>query len=455
MLPTASHHARIRALADLLRAHLELYGYSLIDTPIVQPADLFLTRAGDQIVDRLFTFDMRGRTYALRPEFTSSTLVEYLRQVPTGGIARWQLRGYTFEHGDGDSRDLEQFSVGAELIGLHGAAADAEIIAAGALGVAQCGVSRYRVLIGSVALLRACVQTFGLDGRAQRFLLQHIGDLVETDGHDRLMQRVRRTFLSGIEPDAARPDEDMAAINAALSELLETIQGNTALGGRRREDIARRFLEKRQRTQQSGALESAVAFLAQLAALHGTASSALGPLQALAAERGPQPAAEAAYLLRVTQLLEAQGVAGQQIVIQPALSRHWEYYSGVVFDIDDGTQRRLCGGGRYNELASLFGAPTPVPAVGLVFHAEAIQLAGSLPPATPAQPRVIGHSPDNEANAVRWAALLRAHGIACMLLPAHIAPDDAWMVQSHALFVDGVPFTEPDFIRTLLPRITT
>ncbi len=83
-----------------LVGHLQLFmssfGYEILETPILDSADLFLTRAGDQIISRLFTFERFGQQLALRPEFTAAAAHAYITSRRTT-IARWQFAGAIFE----------------------------------------------------------------------------------------------------------------------------------------------------------------------------------------------------------------------------------------------------------------------------------------------------------------------------------------------------------------------
>ncbi len=101
----------IRRLTDSLQYELSLYGYEVIETPMIEPADLFLTRAGDQLITRLFTFERYGQQLALRPEFTAAAAHRYT-QSHTHEVARWQFCGPVFEDNPG-RREYQLLSMGA------------------------------------------------------------------------------------------------------------------------------------------------------------------------------------------------------------------------------------------------------------------------------------------------------------------------------------------------------
>jgi ATP phosphoribosyltransferase regulatory subunit len=56
--------------------------------------------------------------------------------------------------------------------------------------------------------------------------------------------------------------------------------------------------------------------------------------------------------------------------------RSMEYYTGFVFELRDATgTTELAGGGRYDNLLELLGAPRPVTAVGCALHTERLLVA--------------------------------------------------------------------------------
>ena len=59
-------HGRFREVA-------RRFGFEEYDAPVVESADLYVRKAGEEIVDQIYTFqDKSGRDLALRPEMTPS-----------------------------------------------------------------------------------------------------------------------------------------------------------------------------------------------------------------------------------------------------------------------------------------------------------------------------------------------------------------------------------------------
>ncbi|MBL8163558.1 MAG: ATP phosphoribosyltransferase regulatory subunit, partial [Anaerolineae bacterium] len=194
-----------------LQRHMALYGYQIVDVPILQPADLFLIKAGDQIANRLFTFDQNGQQWALRPEFTAAAAY-YYDGVEEGAreVARWQFCGPVFED-DPNAKDSQnqRYSIGAELIGLDGALADAEIMAMAMRGLDQLSTGQAHLTIGHTAFVRRLLQRFDLDVRTLRFLLHHLAALHDAAlGQDFVLEQFDR-FVAARNTSATQPETDV------------------------------------------------------------------------------------------------------------------------------------------------------------------------------------------------------------------------------------------------------
>jgi ATP phosphoribosyltransferase regulatory subunit len=78
-------------------------------------------------------------------------------------------------------------------------------------------------------------------------------------------------------------------------------------------------------------------------------------------------------LMEIYELLKAYGVA-DYVTFDLGLIRDFDYYTGMVFEAyTAGLGFPLCGGGRYDNLLSAFGAPCP--ATGFALGVERIMLA--------------------------------------------------------------------------------
>ena len=423
-------------LSASLEQHMALYGYQTVETPVIQPADLFLTRAGDQIIEHLFTFERRGKQYALRPEFTASAAARYAAQCSEGTVARWQFHGAIFEDDpEGNADTYQRHASGAELIGLPGPLAEAEIMAMAAHGLGKNGIHDWRLVIGNVQLVQHLLSAFHLDNRAQRFLLGHLQVLKNPDqGKPYVLELLDKLVIGSLKNHAVDPSGASEELNTQqlLDVLLDATQRGGTMGGRTRHDIVRRLLQKRQRAAERDQFVKVLDFLEVWIRIDSAPSEAFTIMQQWIAPDDATAQAIFADWKRLLDLLDAYGIATDQIRIQPALARNWDYYTGIVFELIAAGNCPLGGGGRYDELARLLGADHEVPAVGFTYYADQLlELMPYRPIETP-PPLTIVITPDVEVAGVHWSHALRKHGYTTTvsLISENASVNDTLWVQS-------------------------
>jgi histidyl-tRNA synthetase len=402
---------QLQKLIETLQRHNELFGYQRLETDMIQPADLFLTKAGDQLIHRLFTFDRSGRLWALRPEFTASAAKAYAEQAEEqSNPARWQFAGAVFEDAPGSSQVQQRHSVGTELLGWHSPVADAETILVVYTGLRAAGVHDVQIIIGSVNLLRALLSSYDLDSRLLRFIVENLSHL-NTEGKAYIIDRFDRLVaFSSTSPETSGID---------LRVLLEK---SGSLAGRTREDIIRRLQRK---TERLAARSAVLEALDQLETLNRTFSISADGMEQIRLQLKPGQTEAAAVLDELDTLiglLQTAHIPLDDIALFPTLARDWNYYTGMIFEARSRSSGRvLAGGGRYNELIRLMGG-RDTPAVGSASYADAImnELAGA-PHQSQKTRCTLRISQETTHAGMRWADALRSAGLSVEIIPATAA----------------------------------
>ncbi len=396
--------------AQRLQAHMRRYGYHQLETPIIEAADLFLTKAGDQLIHKLFTFERYGKQLALRPEFTAIAAHEYaLRQ--TQEIVRWQFQGAIFEDDPTDyQHSYQRYSLGAELIGMAGAAADVEIMAMAVNGVRALGLDDWKLVIGHTGLTRRLLSPFNLDERTERWLLRQLN----TPGR-LAKERPLEAEVSSGSHDERMWSEDHTQI--VLDALMDTTQRGMTMGGRTHQEITQRLLQKRRRATDQQQVNAALSLLERWAAINAPPEQALEQIRALVHVEDQ----ESQQLLDDWQdsftLLSAYDIR-EKVVVQPHIVRSWDYYTGIVFEIRSSTGDLLAGGGRYDELVKLVGGRGSVPAIGFAYYFDTLLNAVAAEADLPENQVTIGFASAHTAYAAsQWGYWLRQRGFNVVLYP--------------------------------------
>jgi histidyl-tRNA synthetase len=376
--------AQLAAEAELRRV-FGLYGYQPIDTPVLEPTDLFLRKSGEEIAARMYSFTHWNRDLCLRPEFTASVIRAYVNQLQERPLPiRLCYAGATFRYEKPQRARHRQFTeVGIECIGAGGAPADAEVLAVARHGLEALGISQARFVVGHLGAVLELLGQLGMDPRTQSLVMGMMEHLSRAPGEaERVVERL--ADMLGLGDDAADGED------GALTELIRSFGPEGAVriagdlldraslslegGSRTPEEIVQRLLAKSHRADPTPALRRAVDFIGRLRELAGPPADALPALRRLLAEYG----LHGAPVLEVEQALQQFESYFEQpvpVYVDLAVARGLRYYTGLVFEIYDDENNQIAGGGRYDDLVRALGGRTAVPAIGFSYGLERLMLA--------------------------------------------------------------------------------
>ena len=363
------------ALDLRLAALLAEAGFARAEPPIMIAADLVRDLVGEALARRLFlTSDADGTEMCLRPDYTIPVVQAHLEGPAAGEAAAYSYLGPVFRHRPGLAGEFLQ--AGIELIGrTDREAAEAEVVALGLEGARlYCG-GPLEIAMGDVGIFLALLKALNLSPAWRRRLVKDFrrNDMLADDLKRLADPSTHAPVHAGLT--AALDGADPKAAHALVTDLL-SIAGIATVGGRSAADIAERFLE--QAALGSGGLwPDKVAVVQEVLGVEGDPVSAEQQLRAIAARAGLDLSAALDALARRNTLIAARGVDLGTVRFSTRFGRDVDYYTGLVFEIHDGTgevDKPLVGGGRYDRLTEMMtarlGLDLTVPAVGCAFWVE-------------------------------------------------------------------------------------
>ena len=347
---------RLRAwLFDHFRAVAHAFAFEEVDAPVLEHEELFTRKAGEEVVEQLYRFELHKRRLALRPEITPSIARMVIARQ---GELRLPLRWFSipqcwrYERMT-RGRRREHYQWNMDVWGEPGVTAEAELIA-----------SIFHLL-----------DRLGLAPVDTRIRLSNRALLEETLGRTILKKRPELFAALCVTIDKL----DKLGADAVI-ELLTDAKGSTRL-----EAADARFV---------------VDWLG------------LRDLEA-AAKEAPADSLAVPQVRQLLDLLDQYGVA-DRVVFDASVVRGLAYYTGVVFEAFDAGRslRAICGGGRYDHLLETLGG-RPMPAVGFGFGDVVILELLAERGLLPALPRpldavVFAFGAAERPAAVRLASALRA-----------------------------------------------
>ncbi len=372
--------ARLVALDAQSGAILAIFaarGYARVETSVLQPAEIFLDRAGEEIRRRTFVLsDPAGQELCLRPDLTIPVCRMQLAQ---GGAfpARLCYNGLAFRHQPAEpERPTQFFQAGAELLGVEDrAAAETEILTLTVEALHAAGLDGFEMKLGDLALFGAFIDALDIApqwrGRLKRHfwragyfeaLLQKLSREQPTDAQ-RLL-----AHLGTLEESEARP---------AFEGLMDML-GGVPLGGRSREEIVDRLIEQAAEAATLRLDPKLAALIAKLLAVSGPAADALSQVRSLTQSAGVRLDQPIGAMAARLQTLKDLGVAPERVSFAARFGRNMEYYTGFVYELwsrDAEGSVQIAGGGRYDTLLEHLGAPRSIPAVGFTIRTERVLAA--------------------------------------------------------------------------------
>ena len=284
-----------------MREVVESFGYQEYDAPILEPADIYLAKTGEEIInDQLYSFEDRGgRTVAIRPEMTPSVsrMVAARRQELAYPLRWYSIPNLWRYERPQRGRLREHWQLNVDIFGVADISADHEIILVADSIMKAFGApkSSYDIRISSRKLVD--------------FFFKQVLRLDYQQYHDatKLIDRWHKTERDDFE-----------------TQLNEIFAG----------DDRKQLLD--------------LLKIQNLDELHEEL----------------EDHSSVAELKKLMSMLKASGV--DNAAFDFSVIRGMDYYDDIIFEVFDTSpenNRSMFGGGRYNDLVSLFGVE-PVPTVG-------------------------------------------------------------------------------------------
>lgn len=355
------------SLIDAARSVYRSFGFSPIDTPALEYAEILLGKGGDESDKQMYRFeDPGGRDVALRFDLTvplARFVAQHLAELGTP-FKRYHVgavwRGENTQRG----RYREFLQCDFDTIGTESPLADSEAALVIHELLARIGFERFTILVNDRRVLGGVLERLELTGVGAAVL--------------RALDK-----LGKVGPEKAGA-EMRASAGASAEEAREVLR---------------------------------------LAEIRGSNEDVLEQLEPLVA--GSELGAAGVERLRgLVADVAAAGVPAGRVQLGVSIARGLDYYTGTVFEtlLDDLPDiGSVCSGGRYDDLASVY-TKERLPGVGASLGVDrllaAMEELGLVSASAAAAPVFLAFfDPARRADYLALAARLRASGIGVELYP--------------------------------------
>jgi ATP phosphoribosyltransferase regulatory subunit len=380
--------ARFEALEDQAERIMRVFaqgGYEHIAPSIIQPADVFLDRVGEQVRSRTYIFsDPEGQELCLRPDLTIPACRVYLERNPKANrVARYAYNGPAFRYQQGKDdplRPREFRQAGIECFGVaEREQAEAEVLGLVVDALRETGLRGFVLKLGDLGMVRALLDALPIPSRWRDRLL---GSFWRPDSFHAVLRRLAqpaspladaKVASLARELDADDPDGAERRVGAFLEENSLAFVGARSLA-----EITARLLAAAADMREQPLPGDVVSIVERYLAIAGSPENAGRDIARLAAEaRIDLGEALDRYMHRLA-LFRDTGVGLHHAQFSADFGRQLHYYSGFLFQIElpgQGIAGQIAGGGRYDGLLASIGGPADAPAVGSAIHTERLLAA--------------------------------------------------------------------------------
>jgi len=353
---------------QVLRETYSLYGFTPLDTPVIESAEVLLAKGGGETEKQIYRFEKGDSDLALRFDLTVP-LAKYVAlnygQL-TFPFRRFQIgKVYRGERAQrGRFREFYQADIDIIGDGQLDIMNEAEIPAVIYRTFSTLGLKRFQIRVNNRKILNGFYAMLGLSEKA--------GDIMRTvDKLDKIGPEKVKTLLL---------DEEIGLTGEQADEILAFI------------------------------------------AIRGTNAEIL---EKLSAYQGRNELFDLGYeeLKAVVSCLSAFGVPESNFAVDLTIARGLDYYTGTVYEttmLDYPEIGSICSGGRYDNLAEYY-TDKKLPGVGISIGATrlfyVLEEQGLLNPGQPTAPADVLVIPmaDDFVKAVEVATALRDAGIRTQL----------------------------------------
>ena len=358
---------QMERIMEILRNTYSLYGFTPLDTPIIESAEVLLAKGGGETEKQIYRFQKGDSDLALRFDLTVP-LAKYVAlhygelQFP---FRRYQIgKVYRGERAQrGRFREFYQADIDIIGDGKLDIINEAEIPSIIYRTFSQLGLKRFQIRVNNRKILNGFYSMVGLADKSQ--------DVMRTvDKLDKIGAEKVKTLLMediGVAEDVANQVLDFIAIGGSNQDVLTALEGYKG-----KDELFDTGLEE---------------------------------------------------LSTVVRYLSAFGVPEENFAVDLTIARGLDYYTGTVYEttlLDHPEIGSVCSGGRYDNLAEYY-TNKQLPGVGIsigltrLFYVlgEQGMLNGDLPTA-PADVLILPMTEDLSA-AVTLATKLRDAGVRTQL----------------------------------------
>ncbi|MEC8048234.1 MAG: ATP phosphoribosyltransferase regulatory subunit [Chloroflexota bacterium] len=314
-------------------------GYINLDTPVIEPADLFFRKSLGSTSGNTYTFtDSQNQQVSLRPDFTAS-IMRYAfsnSKKIENNLGKYCYSGPVFRF-ENNNEPNQQYQIGAEYISEKKQGYESEVILDAIKCLQMNNINEFKINLGNVGIARKYLDKLGLNNSLVEFFLTNLKLFNLKNYEEELLSKAKFQNLikSGKNTESLSKDEIKEKFSIEL-------QSN--LGLRSQDEVVDRYFNKLSNQVVEYEFNESINKLKELLNIK---------LENINRNSFETELNFEDFKKLINSLLES-GIQKNNICIDFSLTRNLAYYDGVVFDLIYKNEL-IGGGGKYDDLPKMLG----------------------------------------------------------------------------------------------------
>ena len=314
-------------------------GYINLDTPVIEPADLFFRKSLGSTSGNTYTFvDPLNQQVSLRPDFTASVMRHVFSNLKNkkNHEGKYCYSGPVFKFKNSQKSYHQTYQVGAEYISRKVEGYESEVILDSIECLNKKNIKELKIKLGNVGIVRKFLYSLDLNSSLVEFFLTNLKLFSLKNYKETLVSKAKfQNLIKSNEKISRLSKKDIK------TKFKSQIESNVGL--RSSDDIVGRYFNKISNQIIESKLIDSIDKLKQLLDID------FGSLKNDSSYKGMAES----FSNLINELL-TNGINEENINVDFSLTRNLAYYNGVVFDLIY-KDKLIGGGGRYDDLPSMLG----------------------------------------------------------------------------------------------------
>ena len=338
-------------LSEIILKAVKSRGYKYVELDAVIDADQIIQRSGENFRQYMFSFqDHNGNEMCLRPDLTIASCLRYLKNK-TKTKEKIFYSGQAFRKVKDQKGKIIRNQIGYEIIGSKNIKQDDyEIIQTSLKTIQKIKKAKLKIKVGNIKLFNLLLDQLKLPKRWKLRLSRHFW-------REKYFESLLKRFETNSDIDPLG-----VAIDKKRYKKMKLENQNQMVAGRKVSEILNRFNNKIKDPRKFAEGKKTSSIIKEYLKISCPINNARKKLYNFFSKHKIKIDLKDEFFPIKNKL------GKNKIIFSTNFGRELEYYTGMVFNIQDQSNTNLIQGGRYDNLLSNLGSKRKIPAVGAAIN---------------------------------------------------------------------------------------